>query len=98
MGAFLAAGCSERNPQSNVSGLSRDQFIELIVSLRNAQDSAKTPAEFETLKQQIFARAGASPESLSQFAAQHTGQVAYMAQVWDSIRTRLDNASGVNPR
>jgi hypothetical protein len=97
-GLLLIAGCNSAEPPTATQRLSRAQFIELYVSLRNAQDSARTSAEFDALKQQILERAGATSESLSQFAIEHTGQIAFMAEVWDSIRTRLDNAALGTPR
>ncbi len=99
IGVLLLAGCGGADGPTGSGGLLREQFIELYVALRNAQQTARSDIEFETMKNQIFERAGVSPESLTRFAAEHGGQITYMATIWDSIKVRLDLASGVtSPR
>jgi len=94
LGGLLISGCRAAEGPGNASGLSREQFIELYVALRNAQQRAHSPAELESMQQQIFARAGVPPECMARFAAEHGSQISYMATVWDSIKVRLDLASG----
>src|SRR5262245_59474920 len=57
----LSACESTRTPTSS-SGLTREQFIELFVALRNAQNTARSTAELETMRRAIFTRAGVTPE------------------------------------
>ena len=90
----LLSGCRASQGPADSSGLSRQQFIELYVALRNAQLTSPSPAQFESMKQEIFKRAGVSPESMARFAAEHGSEVSYMATIWDSIKVRLDGASG----
>ena len=98
-GSVLFLACNRaQDPVPPSSGLSREEFIELFVALRNAQDSARSAAQFDSMKTKIFDRAGASPESLTRFAAEHGAQVRFMSEVWDSIRSRLDYAVGVTTR
>jgi hypothetical protein len=98
LGGLVLTACRANEGPGPSGGISREQFIELYVALRNAQLNAKTPAEFESTKQQIFARAGVPPESLSRFAAEHGGEITYMATIWDSIKVRLDVELGAIPK
>ena len=92
---IAAAGCSPNATSESPSGLTDREFIELYVALRDAQNRATSPEEFEQLEQMIFQEAGAKSESMLQFVHEHRTDIARMAAVWDSIRIRIDQAPAV---
>ncbi len=85
---LLGQACSR--PAAPADGLSREQFVELFVSLRNAKKSARSPTEFEEKKRQLFAKAQLTEAQFKGFADAHSEDVSFMAAVWDSVQHRLD--------
>jgi hypothetical protein len=96
--ALLLTACRQAVSPADSSGITQRQFIETYVALYAARDTARSAVEFDAQKRQIFARTRVTQESLTRFAAEHGGDVAYMAAVWDSIKTRLDHASEAIPK
>jgi hypothetical protein len=95
---LLLGACEATQPATSSNGLTSQQFVELYVALRNAQNTARSTAELETMRRAIFDRAGVSPERMTQFVTEHGNEIEFMAAVWDSIKSRLDLASGLTPR
>jgi hypothetical protein len=85
----LCAAC-DRGPSAPAGGLTDREFVEVYVALRNAHTTARTPEEFARLEEEILRKAGATRESMKQFVEAHSGDLGYMATVWDSIRSQLD--------
>ena len=96
--ALFLSACRQAVSPADTSGITRQQFIETYVALYAARDTSRSAVEFEAQKRQIFARTRVTQESLTRFAAEHGGDVAYMAAVWDSVKTRLDLASEAIPK
>jgi hypothetical protein len=88
--AVLLPACDRATPPPDTGGLSRDQFIEVFIALRNAKKNALTPADFEVQKRQILGRAKITEAQFKSFGEAHTEDLAFMAAVWDTIQTRLD--------
>jgi hypothetical protein len=95
---LVFAACQATQTPTTSSGLSREQFVDLYLELRNAQNTARSMAELETMRNAIFTRAGASPDQMTRFVAEHGDEIKFMSTVWDSIKNRLDLASGLTPR
>src|SRR5687768_9638624 len=87
--AVLLPAC-DRTATTPDSGLSRDQFIEVFIALRNAKKDARTPAAFEEQKRQILARAKITEADFKSFGQAHAEDLSFMAAVWDTIQARLD--------
>jgi hypothetical protein len=96
IGLVAVSGC-DASASGPSSGLTDREFIELYVALRDAQNRATSPEEFERVKQNILAEAGAKPESMQQFVREHRTDIKRLAAVWDSIRIRVDQ-SPAGPR
>ena len=98
---MLALVACQRTAKSGqpTSGLTTREFIDLYVALKQAQASTHAPADFEKTKQQLFQKAHAQPESLQRFVQEHAGDVKMMANVWDTIASRLlrTGGEGVSP-
>ena len=88
--AVLLPACDRSTTPPDTGGLSRDQFIEVFIALRNAKKNAGTPADFEEQKRQILARAKITEEQFKRFGEAHTEDLGFMAAVWDTIQIRLD--------
>lgn len=87
--ALPLLACDRGAPVAEPGGLSRNQFIDIYVSLRRAQVRSQTAQEYEELKQQIFREAGVSEESLQKYVKEHANDVQILADVWDTISNRL---------
>lgn len=83
----LVAGC-RRGPSEPT--ITRDQFVDVIVQLRQA--NADDPGVFEARKAEILGEAGVTDSMLLAYARIHGGDVAHMAEVWDTIARRLVRA------
>jgi hypothetical protein len=78
--------------QHDQSGLTRKQFIDLYVKLRQAQVKAQSAEEFDRMKQQIFQQAGVNPESLQRYVKANIEDITVLADSWDTISNRLTAA------
>ena len=88
--AVLLPACDRSTTPPDTGGLSRDQFIEVFIALRNAKKNARTPADFEEQKRQILGRAKITEAQFKSFGEAHTEDLGFMAAVWDTIQIRLD--------
>jgi hypothetical protein len=87
-----ALACAGPDPAASGPGLTRSQFIEAVVAIRDAElavaraDSAQ--ALFEARRDSILAAHGTTEAELRLFLERHS-ELAYMEEVWDSITQRL---------
>ena len=88
--SVLLPACDRSTTPPDTGGLSRDQFIEVFIALRNAKKNAPTPADFEQRKREILGRAKITEAQFKSFGEAHTEDLGFMASVWDTIQTRLD--------
>jgi Ser/Thr protein kinase RdoA (MazF antagonist) len=94
---LAAAACTDGDPTAQPTGLSRGEFIEIMVALREAEWEAsegQTPRdsvqmEFEGRKAEILARYGAAEGDLHAFLERNYQRPGFMGEVWDSIAKRL---------
>ena len=87
--ALPLLACNRNAPVGEPSGLSRNQFIDIYVQLRQAQTRATTAQEFEQMKKRIFEKAGVPESALQKYVKEHTNDVGTLADVWDTISNRL---------
>jgi hypothetical protein len=94
--SLLFVGCDGLAPTSRDGGLTKAQFVDVIVALREAEreiiqevagDSAHI--EFAQRKDEILERHGVSEEDLRQFVARHRDRPALVTDAWDQIAQRL---------
>lgn len=72
------------------TGLSDERFIAVIVELRRAaQETRGDPAAYPALREAVLRDADVTEEELRQYVETHGRDVDRMAEVWDSINTRL---------
>jgi hypothetical protein len=60
-----------------------------MVQLRKADSDTDDPAVFGARRDSILREAGVTDSMLLAYARVHGGDVAHMAEVWDSIARRL---------
>lgn len=82
----VLAGCRSDAEEQTIT---REQFVDVIVDLRQADADADDPAEFATRRDEILREAGVTDSMLLAYARVHGGDVAHMAEVWDTISRRL---------
>ena len=87
--ALPLVGCNRNAPVAEPNGLTRNQFIDIYVQLRQAQQRTHTAQEFEQQKKQIFQKAGFSEDALQKYVKQNANDVAALADAWDTISNRL---------
>jgi hypothetical protein len=96
--ALLAApACTDGDPTAQPASLSRGEFIEIMVALREAEWEASeeqaprdsVQMEFERRKAEILARYGATEADLHAFLERNYQRPGFMGEVWDSIAKRL---------
>jgi|SRR5690606_4379060 len=90
--ALLLAGCRSRGEETTIT---RDQFIDVIVQLRMADMDTDDPAVFAARRDSILREAGVTDSMLLAYARVHGGDVAHMAEVWDTISRRLIRADTI---
>jgi hypothetical protein len=86
--ALLASGCSPAEPQPD-PGMSTEQFIEAVVTLRQAAQQTGSVEEFEARRQQLLEASAITDSMLLQFVRVHGHDVQRMTEIWDSISARL---------
>lgn len=94
---LLLAGCSDPDPAASEAALSRDEFIDVVVALRTAEnelvsDTTVADSLFQTrfvvVKDSILRAHGTTTEKLYAFLERHP-ELAYQNELWDSITQRL---------
>jgi hypothetical protein len=83
---LVVPGCS-----GSVEGPSvePETYIEVMVALRRAHNETSSTAEFEQRREQILRDASVTDSMLVQWARARGLDAGFMAQLWDSINTRL---------
>jgi hypothetical protein len=69
--------------------MTRAQFIDVMTELRKIDMDTDAPEEFDARRDSILREAGVTDSTLVDFARLHGRDIVYMAEVWDSIATRL---------
>jgi hypothetical protein len=82
----VLAGCRSEPEQETIT---REQFVDVIVQLRQADAATDDPAEFEASKATILGDAGITDSMLIAYSRVHGSDIAFMAEVWDTIARRL---------
>ena len=82
----MLAGCRSEPEQETIT---REQFVDVIVQLRQADAATDDPAEFEASKATILGDAGITDSMLIAYSRVHGNDIAFMAEVWDTIARRL---------
>lgn len=100
-----AAGCADERDRAP-EGLTRSEFIEVVVALRNAEIELEAPdsvyeARFRTRRDSILDAHGTTQRALYEFLNRHP-DLQYMDAVWDTITQRTiresdDPRSGPTP-
>lgn len=91
-GLVLLGGCGSGAPADSASGspaLTREQFIEVFVALREAAREAEDQSTFEERKREVLEKYDVDAETLLAFARSAGGDVQAMVQLWDTINARL---------
>jgi hypothetical protein len=93
---LVLVGCDALAPTSRDGGLTKAQFVDVIVALREAereiiQDVTSDSAHvaFAERRDEILQRHGVSEEDLRQFVARHRDRPALVTDAWDQIAQRL---------
>jgi hypothetical protein len=93
---LTVAGCDALDPANRGSGLTKAQFVDVIVALREAErellldetvDSAHV--EFARVKDEILQDHGVTELEIRAFVARHRNRPAAMTEAWDRIAQRL---------
>jgi hypothetical protein len=83
--ALALGGCRSEPPES----VTRTQFIDVMTALRKLDMETASPAEFDPRRDSILEAASVTDSALVEFSRRHGRDVAFMAEVWDSIAMRL---------
>jgi hypothetical protein len=93
---LLLVGCDALASASRHGGLTKAQFVDVIVALREAEreiiqevTSDSAHIEFAQRKDEILRSHGVSEEDLRQFVARHQDRPALVTDAWDQIAQRL---------
>jgi hypothetical protein len=86
--ALLASGCSPSEPQPD-PGMTTEQFIEVVVALRQAAQQTGSTEEFDARRQQLLQESAITDSMLLQFVRVRGDDVQRMTVIWDSISARL---------
>ena len=92
-GLVLFVGCGSGSPgrsSDRATAISPETFTEVYVALRAAARDAEDVAAFEAEKEKILERHGVSAEALMEFARTHGGDIPAMAELWSTLRKRLE--------
>jgi hypothetical protein len=73
-----------------VEPMPREKFIEVMVALRNANQTATSASDFDARKAEILAKAGVTDSLLLEFVRAQGGNEKSLALLWDSINARLN--------
>lgn len=94
LGALIAtAGCGEPDPAESTIDLTRGEFVDVVVALRDAQlaaevrDSGST-ARFEQKRDSILTAYQVTEAELHEFLERNR-DLEVMVEIWDSITQRL---------
>lgn len=83
---LVVQGCSE---SVEVPSVEPETYVEVMVALRRAHNETSSVAEFEQRREQILRDASLTDSMLVQWVRARGTDVGFMAELWDSINTRL---------
>lgn len=98
LAAAAALGCGRGEATGAETGLTSEEFVEVIVELREAEravleeDSAQEM--FVRRKTEILERHGTSEEEIRAFVAAASRDLPRLEAVWEEISSRLRRAGG----
>lgn len=88
-------GCGEPEPTGSDAGLTREEFVQVVVALRDAELDVEAQLEqdsadvlFEARKDSILAAYETTESELHAFLARHP-DLEYQDALWDTIAQRL---------
>jgi hypothetical protein len=91
LAAFPA--CRGSDPGQPVSTLTTDEFIAVVVEIREAERKAElsdsAQALFEEQKREILDRHGTSEDELRRFLADRGEDIDFLRELWDTLNHRL---------
>lgn len=100
----VLSACGERDPTAQPRTPSRQEFVEVVVALREAEravrdasDPDSAAAAFEERKEEILERYGTTDAALRRFVERLHARPAVMAEVWDTIAQRLRREAEPEP-
>ena len=94
VGLLIAAGCDAGSgggaaEEGAVDGLTRDEFVEVVVELREAEREAQeqdsTDSWFRDRKEEILEERGVTETQLRDYLLAHGEDMALLEALWDSI-------------
>lgn len=96
--ALLAAGCGPSSPaeENGRSTMSRSEFAEVFIELREAAVESDSMPEFEARRAEILQRHGIEADDLIEFVEQNVSDLQGMADTWDLIYKRLSSGDTVS--
>jgi hypothetical protein len=90
--AVLLAACA-REP---ATGISDEQFIDVVVELRRAAVEHREDHEaFQARKDAILQQSGVEEEQLRQYVEVRGRDLQHMAEVWATINERLSESADI---
>lgn len=96
--AVAGSACGPTAPadEADDSVPDRDTFIEVYLALRRAHATAPDSAAFEAEKERILERHDASAAALGAFLRRHADDADFIADLWETIGTRLTTPDTVS--
>lgn len=86
---FLGCERFDRGEQAPGDMLTSGEFVEVYVSLLEAEREAESQEDFEARRDAILQQHDATREELVRFVEAHTEDPEFLAAVWDSIDAKL---------
>lgn len=93
---LIVSGCNAVEPTARDGELTRDQFVDVIVALREAEQELVQEAPADSLqprfiqrRDEILAEHGVTADDLRTFVRRHQERPSVMAEMWERIAERL---------
>lgn len=99
--AVAVQGCGRGEATGAETGLTADEFVEVIVELREAERAVMQEDSAQELfvrrKAEILERHGTSEEEIRAFVATASQDLPKLEAVWEEISSRLRRAGDAEP-
>lgn len=87
---LLGAGLVTCRGPEAAAPLTDDQFVDVVVALRQAAESARgDAAAYVTERDRILAAQNVTAEELQAYVSVRSRDLAHFARVWEAVNTRL---------
>jgi hypothetical protein len=93
---LVLGGCNATEPTGRDAELTQDQFVDVIVALREAEYEVVQEAPADSLqlrfiqrRDEILAAHGVTADHLREFVGRHQERPSVMAAIWERIAERL---------